>query len=69
MEIVAAFKRTDGSVTPEMTVDEIKEGKYKDYGITEKQVEDMFFRSTKYLIESTYPTVTIEKVKKSERSA
>lgn len=70
MEIVATFKKKDGTKTPKMTEEEIRDGKYKKYGITDEQVEDMFFRSAKHLIEASYPNVTVKKkVEEAERSA
>lgn len=62
MKVVCAFKLDDGIITEEMTLEEIDE-KIKKYGLTEKELKNMFFRYFKILLESSYDVVVNLKVK------
>jgi hypothetical protein len=50
-----SFKKENGEITPSMTLEEFKNKKYEEYGITEKDIANMFFKAKKCLVESIYP--------------
>ena len=68
MEVMAAFRKPDGTLTPDMTVDEINQGKFKDYGVSEKQVKSMFFKYHKQLIEAANQGINVELKKKEDQA-
>ena len=49
MKVLASFKTKDGD-TPLMTADEINEGKYKEYGVSQKQFDNMLDNFKKTLV-------------------
>lgn len=68
MEVVAAFRKPDGSLTPDMTVDEINQEKYLEYGVTKQQVKSMFFKYHKQLIEAANQGINVELKKKEDQA-
>ena len=66
MKVVSCFLKEDGSLTPDMTAEEFKNKKYLEYGITEEQVNEMWHKFTKVLIEGCYPGVKLERIDESD---
>lgn len=57
--VVGAFRKKDGSLTPDMTAEEVRQGKYQEYGITSSQIKGMLFRYHKVLIEGAEDNVKV----------
>ena len=60
MKVTASIKKKDGSVTPPMTAEEINNGKYREYGVTDEDFQKIANRIVKSALELKYPDIKVQ---------